>query len=145
GRAGRGEKRPSSAFGTFSPLAGRRKEHDPRSRGEGKSTNPARGEKEKSACPACGEKEKSACPAGGEKEESTRSAGGEKEESACPAGGEPVDRPCRAGSAGLRAWRQLRTDFLPAAGAASQVLRDCGRGVSRHPAGRTTGSRLLRL
>src|SRR5690606_6228313 len=56
----RDEKRPSSAFGTFSPLAGRRKKACSRSRGEGKKHAPARGEKEKSMLPLAGRRKKHA-------------------------------------------------------------------------------------
>jgi hypothetical protein len=67
---------PSSAFGTFSPLAGRRKKGiPPRLRGEGKREFlPARGEKEKkeigcTPLPACGERMPGGQVRGGERSE----------------------------------------------------------------------------
>src|SRR5690606_37846887 len=87
----RGEKRPSSAFGTFSPLAGRReKEHVP-----------ACGEKAKVTGPACGGKGKRARapPAGRRKKEHVRRSRGEGKENVPRARGE--------------GWRASLHDALP--------------------------------
>src|SRR5690606_40118501 len=76
-----GRKRPSSAFGTFSPLAGRRKRQLwPRSRGEGKSSillsaigctlvpfSPASGVRAFPFSPLAGRRKNSSDPVHGEK------------------------------------------------------------------------------
>src|SRR5690606_9262784 len=65
-----------SAFGTFSPLAGRRKRQAARLWGEGKDKPPACGEKEKTSRPLVGRRKRQAPPLAGRRKRQARPLAG---------------------------------------------------------------------